>query len=653
MKSAIYTGEVRHTRIGPVEHHFRHAFYFYAFDLLTLKRLHQKTPGFAINRFAPVSLRDRDYLREGSASIAHKASELIAAHWPNENIERVVLVTSARYFGYVFNPVSFHLLFDANNQLKGMIAEVNNTFKEKHIYLVHDFEQEGTTWIPREATLKDFHVSPFNDMDGEYKFLVHIDGDQLKIEVNLEREGQRVLSTYIRGTARPFTSINLWKTIARYPFRAALTTPRILLEAARLHYKKKLPIHQKPKPESSMTIRNRPATLKERIALRLISRALNGIKKGSMQITLPDGSIRIFGTPDEEPAARIVVNEWRFFTRILSGGSVAFGEAFVDKDWDSENVTDVLKVFIHNNQAIQRSNLIFSAGVKLANRLYHQSRTNNKSNSRKNIQEHYDLGNDFYQTFLDTTMTYSSGIFHCEQDTLEMAQMNKINHIIAKAQLEPNHHVLEIGSGWGSFAIQAAKTTGCRVTSVTLSDEQYALATERVKEAGLEDLVEIKICDYRDIDGKYDRIISIEMLEAVGHEYLEAYFAKCDELLKPKGKAVIQVITIPEERYSAYRRGCDWIQKHIFPGGFLPSLGSINQAMTKASALTLHKTEDIGKHYAITLREWHERFVANREQVQQLGFYENFQRKWEYYLCYCEAGFETQYIHDLQLELQK
>jgi len=269
------------------------------------------------------------------------------------------------------------------------------------------------------------------------------------------------------------------------------------------------------------------------------------------------------------------------------------------------------------------------------------------------VAAHYDLGNEFFALFLDPSMTYSCGRYLNENDTLEQAQKNKLQAMIRKAAIGAGDHVLEIGCGWGSFAVEAVKTTGCRLTGVTISDAQYEYACERIRKEGLEDRVEIVLRDYREIKGPFDRIVSIEMLEAVGHKYFESFFERCDRLLKPGGVMALQFISIPDRRYDQYRRGHDWIRKHIFPGGELPSLAVVMKALAEKTCLNVQGVENIGPDYARTLRDWRTRFTAALDRVAAMGFDRSFQRKWAYYLAGCEACFETGYLGDLQMVMTK
>jgi cyclopropane-fatty-acyl-phospholipid synthase len=273
--------------------------------------------------------------------------------------------------------------------------------------------------------------------------------------------------------------------------------------------------------------------------------------------------------------------------------------------------------------------------------------------SRRNIGRHYDLSNDLYRVFLDESMTYSCGVFTSPTDTLEEAQRAKLDGICRRLGLQRGQHVLEIGSGWGSFAMHAAQHYGCRVTSITLSAEQQRLATERIAAAGLSDLVDIQFRDYRKMTGLFDHIISIEMLEAVGYEYFATFFRACDRLLKQHGRMFLQTITVPDQRFDSYRREFDWIRKYIFPGGCLASVAAVNETLKRHTTLQMEWMREIGTHYAPTLRHWRERFFAKLPEVRRLGFDDRFIRMWEFYLASCEAGFATRYIGDVQMVLSR
>lgn len=388
----------------------------------------------------------------------------------------------------------------------------------------------------------------------------------------------------------------------------------------------------------------------EKQCMNLVDRQLARIQTGHLAVVLPDGSIRHYG--DQSEPMTITVKRYRFFTRLITGGNIGMGEAWTDNDWTSDHLTGVLELFIDNMEALRPTGIASGVAKRFQHLLQHAVNRNTVTGSRRNIHAHYDLGNDFYRLFLDQeTMMYSSALFRTPDEPLAKAQLNKIHRLIELAEIRAEHHVLEIGCGWGGFALEAAKYTGCRVTGITISTEQHRLATERIAEEGLDDRVEIVLCDYRKMTGQFDRIISIEMLEAVGHAYYGTFFSMCDRLLKPGGRVALQVITIPDQRYTAYRRNPDWIQKHIFPGGMLPSLTELSTAMTKHSTLIVDHLDNIGTHYAETLRRWRRAFEESGAKLDTMGYDETFRRKWIYYLCYCEAGFQKRFINDLHLTL--
>lgn len=374
---------------------------------------------------------------------------------------------------------------------------------------------------------------------------------------------------------------------------------------------------------------------------------------GKAVITLPDGSDLSIGN-GEGTSCQIRIQSPAFFKRCVLYGDIGFGEAYVDGDWDTDNITNVIKWFLLNVDhapTVSGSNaksLVLNL-LKAVNKLYHLKRGNTISGSRKNISEHYDLNNEFFALFLDPTMTYSSAYYTKEDMTLEEAQLEKYDRLCRQLHLKPEDHVLEIGSGWGGNAIYMAKTYGCRVTTLTISEEQYKLAKERIAKEKLEDKITILVKDYRLMEGTFDKIVSIEMLEAVGEEYYNAYFKKCSDLLGKDGIFALQVITCPDSRFESLKNGVDWIQKHIFPGSLLPSVGAINQAVNSTSNLTLVDLKDIGLHYAHTLNVWYKSFNDRLEEVKQLGFDDYFIRKWNYYLCYCEAAFAMRNINVMQL----
>jgi cyclopropane-fatty-acyl-phospholipid synthase len=360
-----------------------------------------------------------------------------------------------------------------------------------------------------------------------------------------------------------------------------------------------------------------------------------------------------FGQPGTQQSLELTIREYRFFRRVMVSGDTGFGEAYTDGDWSTSDLPGLLTLLASNEAVMDDRSIITSAIGRAINYLRHLRRPNTIRGSDRNIREHYDLSNEFFATFLDPTMTYSCALFNGPGDTLEQAQRNKLRTIIDKAGIAAEHHVLEIGCGWGSFAIEAVRQTGCRVTGITISREQLELAQQRVAAAGLQERIELRLCDYRHIDGRYDKIVSIEMLEAVGHAGLRPFFKACHDALLPGGSAVIQVITIPDRKYNAYRYSSDWIRKHIFPGGHLPSMGAMKTAVSQTSDLRLDDVQGYAADYATTLQRWRQTLLEKQQEIKAMGFDDAFIRKWEYYFAYCHAGFRAEIIDLVQMVLNK
>lgn len=383
-------------------------------------------------------------------------------------------------------------------------------------------------------------------------------------------------------------------------------------------------------------------------------KALAEMPLGVLRVRLPDGSSSIFGKGGpEQSCAEIRVHHPVFFKKCILFGDVGFGESYVDGDWETDDLFAVISWFILNLEhwptisGTKRHHLLINL-LEFWNRWSHRLRDNSLSGSKKNIEDHYDLSNDFFRLFLDSGMSYSCAYYQSPELTLEEAQTVKNDLLCRKLNLRPSDHLLEIGCGWGSFSIHAAKNYGCKVTAVTISNAQHQHAARRVQEEGLTDRVKIHLKDYRQIGGQFHKIASVEMLEAVGDKYLETYFAKCHQLLKKEGLLGLQVITCPDSRFESFKRGSDWIQKHIFPGSLLPSIARIHQAIRRTGNLHLHDLEDIGRFYIRTIAAWEETFQQKMEQVKALGFDERFIRKWKYYFSYCKAGFQMRNISVVQ-----
>ena len=362
-----------------------------------------------------------------------------------------------------------------------------------------------------------------------------------------------------------------------------------------------------------------------------------------------------FGQPSKETSlqATIHVHHPRFYAKSVFGGSIGSAEAYMAGLWSTSHLTNVIRLVILNRQMMKKMDKGWSWISDPIHKCYHYFRRNTLKGSKENIVAHYDLGNDFYRLFLDNTLTYSCGIFECEDNSLEAASIAKYDRICQKLQLHAGDHVMEIGGGWGGFSIHAAGHYGCRVTTTTISDEQYALAQKRIAASGLSHRIRLLRKDYRHLSGQFDKLVSIEMIEAVGHQYLDTFFYVCSRLLKADGMMLLQAITIIDQVFDAHKRSVDFIKRYIFPGSCIPSIHAMLNAIARKTDLKLFHLEDITPHYARTLAEWRKRFFDRIDEVRDMGFSDAFIRMWEYYLCYCEGGFAERYIGDVQMLLTK
>ncbi len=399
---------------------------------------------------------------------------------------------------------------------------------------------------------------------------------------------------------------------------------------------------------------SRSARMGEKFARQAVFGILGRLQVGSL--TLHEGPQRHhFGVEGKarEPQAELHIHNPATYGQLLAGGSIAAGEAFIKGYWSSPAPVEVMRLFSANLAVLESFEARQSVLVKLALKLAHRLNRNTRKGSQVNIAAHYDLGNDFFRLFLDPTMMYSSAIFDEPTMSLEAASEAKLDELCRQLELQADDHLLEIGTGWGGMAIHAAKHFGCRVTTTTISKEQYEHACARVKAEGLEDRITLLCEDYRNLTGRYDKLVSIEMIEAVGHEFYQNYFQMCATLLKPEGKMVIQAITVADQRYTSARDEVDFIKRYIFPGGCLPSIAVMADHVLRDTDMQIVHLRDITADYATTLAHWRERFLANLDAVRRMGFSEEFVRMWEFYLCYCEGGFRERIIGTVQMALAK
>jgi cyclopropane-fatty-acyl-phospholipid synthase len=383
------------------------------------------------------------------------------------------------------------------------------------------------------------------------------------------------------------------------------------------------------------------------LARTLLHERLARLTHGRLVMVEPAGS-RAYG-PGPRPVARLIVRDSRFYRAVALGGHLGAVDAYLDGWWDTDDLTALVQLMVQNRAVLDSLETGWARLALPLRRAWHAWRRNSRTGSRRNIAAHYDLGNEFFAEFLDDTLTYSCGIFERPDASLREASLAKYERLCRKLELGPGDHVLEIGSGWGGFALHAAGNHGCRVTTTTISREQHQLAVERVGAAGLADRVTVLLQDYRDLAGQYDKLVSIEMIEAVGHAFYRTFFRKCAELLKPGGRMALQAITIDPRFYHRARRDVDFIKRYIFPGANIPSVPVLRDAAERRAGLALVHLEDITPHYAETLKRWRENFLARWDRLRCLGFSEEFRRLWEFYFCYCEGGFRERFLGDVQM----
>ena len=395
-----------------------------------------------------------------------------------------------------------------------------------------------------------------------------------------------------------------------------------------------------------------PGAWLERWSRKLVLGHLRDLREG--RLGLVEGERRqSFGRGCGGPEALVEIRDARFFRALALGGTIGAAEGYMQGWWRCDDLPGLCRLMVANRDRMQRMEGGWAGLAAPARWLEHALRRNTRRGSRRNIAEHYDLGNDFFRLFLDSNLMYSCALFPRTDSSLEEASRFKVDRICRQLRLAPQDHLLEIGTGWGGFALHAAREYGCRVTTATISREQYEAARRRVRQADLSDRVEVILRDYRQLRGTYDKLVSIEMIEAVGHQYWDTFFDCCTRLLKPEGLMLLQAIVIAEREYERARRSVDFIKAYIFPGSCLPSVAALSRSLAGSTDMRLLHLEDIGPHYARTLRAWRERFAAAAQQVRQLGFSQEFIRMWDFYFCYCIGGFEECYISDVQMLLAR
>ena len=645
MRSKLFVGTVTHVRADPVKNAFTYPHCVYAIDIDELEQLDKIIPWFGYNRTSIASIWDHDYLSHGNASIRDKVVEELQKAGIAEHPDKIILITTPKILGLGFNPVSFYYCKNTKGNYFAYIAEITNTFSERAIYVFNGAAKAFNT-------AKKFHVSPFNSLDGVYDVRFENIEEKLDITFNLKRPGEKVFHARMLGSSVPMSKHRI--TLFRFAGTILLTLPRIYLQAMKLYLLKRLPVFKKPNPPKPPTLMRAEAyTWLDQVCIWLIRKTVSKARWGLLEITYPDGSKELYGDMSSSQKSFISLNNFEIFWKLVKDGGIGFGESYTDGDWDTPSLYDVLSFVMNNYHTVSESSYNWLKPKRLLNLLDLILKNNSQKQAKKNISEHYDLGNEMFSLFLDPTLSYSAAQFLEGSDDLEEAQKNKIRSILAKARINSGDSLLEIGSGWGELALTAAKEFDCNVTGVTISEEQAKLSREKIRDKGLSDKITIELKDYREIQGSFQRVISVEMIEAVGKEYLGKFLATIEKVLAPDGVAVLQIIAYHDNDYRNYLKRQDWIQKHIFPGSHLPSLTAFCEAMASNSNLVIESIENIPHQYAKTLRIWRENFNKHREKLLSLGYDDRFQRAWNFYLTSCEAEFATRWLAVYQIVLTR
>ncbi len=643
---ALVLGGVQHVRHQPIRHSFTYRHYLWLVDLADVPR----TPA-VLGRFT--RLDPRDHLG-GAATFADLDSlargRVAAAGVTLPPGTRTLVLAHARVLGHVFDPLSVFWFLDPEDRLVAAILEVRNTYGASHDYVVRP-DAAG-----RARVDKALLVSPFNDVTGTYAVRLRCDEQRVSVAIRLERGGHAWLSASVWGAPVPLTSRSLARALVTYPLMTHRVSGLIRAHGIWL-WLRRLPVSRERSvgaaPDERLAPAGRHTVLtRGRIAEVLVRRMVAGLP---VRLRWPDGRERGGGGPADPVLALVRPRE--LMRRLETHPKIGLGEAYMAGDWQAAPGTDLAELLIP-----------FAAGLttllprrvlacrRLLDRAIPQHHRGTRSGARANVAAHYDLGNDLFETFLDETMTYSAAMFDPSrprgQQDLAEAQRRKIDTALDAAGVGAGTRLLEIGTGWGELAIRAA-SRGAHVTSITLSRNQIDLARRRVRAAGVDANVDIELRDYRDVDGEFDAVVSIEMIEAVGEEFWPDYLRVIDGRLAAGGTAVVQSILMAHHRMLATRHSYGWIQKHIFPGGLVPSQRALDEAAQRHTSLRVTDSLRFGADYAETLRRWRVEFVRRWPDLVGAGYDETFRRQWEFYLAYCQAGFATGYLDVAQLTLRR
>ncbi len=632
--SALYVGEVRHRRLATPPREFSHPVSFLYADLEELPEL----LGGRLVRPAPglVRVRRRDLLGGAggpptAAAVRALIEERSGRPAPTGAIR---VLTTPRTLGTAFNPVSFYYCFDELGQLDTVVSEVTSTpWLERHAYVLR---ASGEERILRGEHPKVLHVSPFQSMDHTHVWALSTPGETLSVHIENRAAGTRDFDATLSLRREELTPASLRRTVRRHPGGALRTLGLIYGHAVAL--KLRGAPHFPPPTDDRTT----PMTPAQRAARKAVLTLLGRLSTGRLELTEPDGRRHELG-PGGEPHAFATINDPQAWV-VLLRGSRGMGQSYTAGLWDSPELTDVVRLAARNVEAIDEVRRRIQTIRVPYQHLRGLRPKVTKDQGREDVHAHYDLGNDLFELMLDETMMYSAGSFETPESSLRDASIQKLELVCDKLDLQPGHRVLEIGAGWGGFAIHAATTRGCHVTTTTISVEQHAYAVAKVQEAGVADLVTVLLEDYRDLEGTYDRVVSLEMIEAVGWQDFPTFFRVCSDRLARDGAMLLQAITMDDRAYEVEKASNSFIREQIFPNGCLPSQAEIARCLRRETDLRMAHHEDLTGDYVHTLHHWRKNVEASTEKLEALGYDERFRRLWTFYLCYCEGGFAERRI---------
>ena len=639
MRSAVYEGTLSHHRRAPVEHRFG---YRVAMPLVDLEELHdlcRMHPLWSEERPNVVSFRRRDYLPERVGPLADAVRDLVEERLGRRPTGPVAMLAHLRTWGWLFNPIALYYCFDQESgRVEALVAEVTNTpWHERHVYVV-----DGPG---RHRMAKALHVSPFFGMDMDYELTYSEPGERLSVAMRAVRGDEVLFDAALRLERREAGRASLGR-LAWHRSLGPLGGSAAIYRQAFALWRAGAPFVPHPRRSAP-----KPVHLTARLARGVALGMGRRLAWGRMVVEDEAGTVRL-GREGPGPEVRVRVHDLAAYAALLRHGSVGLGHGYAEGWWDSDDLTTLLRMLVRSRGALGAARDRAGQAASVVADPLRRLRRRPPEADRRHVRAHYDLGNGLFSLMLDPTLSYSCALFERPGTTLEEASVAKLDRICRKLGLSPADHVVEIGTGWGGFAVHAATRYGCRVTSTTVSDDQYAHASAWVRRLDLDDRVTILHEDYRALTGRYDKLVSIEMVEAVDWRLLGTYMRTCAALLRPDGLMALQAITIDDRSYERAKHSTDFIKAFVFPGSCLPSVGSLARAAA-GTDLRIVDVEDIGRHYAETLRRWRRNVDEHRAGIEALGFDERFLRIWRLYLCYSEAAFLERHVSDVQVVLAK